>query len=397
MKKFIVISSILFVGVFFMLANVVEAATPGDVIITEFMADPMGSDTDKEWIELRNISGGDLNLESWAINDGTNHPITGAHIMTNGSVAVVCKSGDPLLNGGVDCDYTANIVFANTGDTLYLLDTTDSTINSVTYLGANIVEGASRYNDNGWLNESVVMYNATDYGTPGFISGIIIEGKTGDLNGSVELTLLNLNVVLSGTTATVEFNINADSDVIVNYGESDLYGSNVSESILAGVSNIDIINLECDKTYHYKVLINSGLLSVETLDDTFTITCGNIDIDLITMTKTSAQANNIYTDGWQWIFDVTVWNETEDKLQMSFGEWTSGGNTITSADNIRFSVDNGVTWIDISLNNSYSSLVDIIDSDTVSNGTQVQILVDMKVPIGTIVGDYGSQYGIRTE
>jgi hypothetical protein len=396
MRK-IIIASILLTGTFLMCSSNVTAATPGDAVITEFMANPEGSDTDKEWIEVKNVSGSSLSLEGWSINDGTNHPISGVYVMPNDSVAIVCNSSDTLVNGGIDCDYTANIIFANTGDIIYIQDESDAIIDSVIYVESDIEEGASRYYNDGWQNESVLMYNDTDYGTPGFIPGEEIDDQAGDLSGSVELTLSNLSVILNQTTATVSFNLNADSDVVVDYGESVAYGESVSTSISAGDSSIDLNNLICDQTYHYRLQINSAGEIIETVDDTFSVVCGSIDIDSITMTKTSAKANNDYLDGWQWTFDITVWDETEDKLQMRFDEWASGVNAISSADNIRFSVDGGASWLTVTADSSYSDLSDISDNDTVADGTQVQIIVEMKVPSGTMVGGYTSQYGIRTE
>lgn len=397
MKKIIIFSGILFAGMFLMCSGDVFAASPGDVVITEFMANPTGSDTNKEWVEVRNTSGTSLSLEGWRVNDGSNHTISGSFVIPSNSIAVICRSSDTISNGGVDCDYVASITFTNTGDTIFLRDEGDTTIDSVTYTETDMLEGSSRYYDDGWQNEVVQKYNDTEYGTPGTAPGSVSDDKTGDISGEVELTLLNLEIVLDGTSVTVSFNINADSGILIDYGETEIYDSKNYSEVSAGDALVPITGLECSRTYHYRLIASSSGQIAESVDDSFIVTCGNIDIDSIVMTKTTAKASDNYSDGWQWIFDITLWDDTEDQLQMRFNEWDSSSGTIGSAGNMRFSVNGGATWIAVSADNSYSSLVDIVDIDSVVNGTQVQILVQMKVPIGTSVGDYSSQYGIRTE
>lgn len=375
-----------------------SAAGAGDVVINEFMADPAGADSDKEWIEVKNVSGGELSLENWTVNDGSNHPVSGNYLIPNGGLAVICRNIDPLQNGGISCHYGANIVFANSGDTIVLYDNDYNLIDSVTYLDGDTEEGKSRYFDGlEWVNDSVNLYNESNYGTPGYSVDNIGSEEFGTFNALVLLTILNPDVLLSGETANVSFNINDDSDIVIEYGESDLYGNNISESVLAGDVSIDIAGLECDKTYHYKITANNGEQSVETEDAVFSVTCAAIEINSLTMTKGEAKANDNYNDGWQWVFDITVWDKTEDRLQMKFDEWTNSVDTLSSAGNIRFSVDGGSTWINITADASYSALVDIVDLDLDSAGTQVEILVEMKVPNGTLAREYSSQYGIRTE
>ena len=66
---------------------------------------------------------------------------------------------------------------------------------------------------------------------------------------------------------------------------------------------------------------------------------------------------------------------------------------------MQFSVNNGVNWFDISANGAYPALAaDISGVDTsAETGRQVKIKVRMKVPVGTIAGNYNSNYGILTE
>jgi hypothetical protein len=115
------------------------------------------------------------------------------------------------------------------------------------------------------------------------------------------------------------------------------------------------------------------------------------------MTKSQARANDEYADGWVWDFLITVWDMSEVNLKMKFSEW-SGAGTLAAGGNMQFSVD-GTTWIDIEVDDTYSSVaVDISSIDDSGDlGRQVPIQVRMKVPVGTLAGIYNSGYGILTE
>src|SRR5580704_16125556 len=54
------------------------------IVITEIMYDPSGSDVGAEWIEIYNASNSPIDLTKWKVNDGTNHvlnppPKNGGH------------------------------------------------------------------------------------------------------------------------------------------------------------------------------------------------------------------------------------------------------------------------------------------------------------------------------
>ena len=83
---------------------------------------------------------------------------------------------------------------------------------------------------------------------------------------------------------------------------------------------------------------------------------------------------------------------------MKFNQWTGAGS-LNSGGNMKYSVDNSATWVDIAENGIYPvSGVNISGIDNSANaGRQVKILVKMKVPTGTSAGYYNSSYGILTE
>jgi hypothetical protein len=88
----------------------------------------------------------------------------------------------------------------------------------------------------------------------------------------------------------------------------------------------------------------------------------------------------------------------ETSLKMKFDSW-SGAGSLVAANNMQFSIYNGVNWKNIIGNGTYSTNVaDISGVDNSTDaGRQVKILVRMKVPTGTLAGTYNSNYGILTE
>lgn len=123
----------------------------------------------------------------------------------------------------------------------------------------------------------------------------------------------------------------------------------------------------------------------------------SLGVTNITAVKTSATANNTYSDGWKWNFDLLVPNG-ETKLQMKFVDWTNGSLSIPAGGNMRFystqstNASTTASAINIDTTNSYGDEL-ILDP---SKGQQVQVSVEVKVPVGTTGGSYSSSYGIQT-
>jgi hypothetical protein len=92
----------------------------GDVVITEFMADPTGPDATQDWIELTNVAGDRLSLGGCAV--GHNQPDSSAlpanlTISPHG-IVLVARSADRAVNGGlpnVDALFSFNLL-----DTAYV-------------------------------------------------------------------------------------------------------------------------------------------------------------------------------------------------------------------------------------------------------------------------------------
>lgn len=169
-----------------------QTALAGDIIVSEFFADPTDvSDDQGEWLELYNTTNQTLNLDLWSLsdNDGQSHMIDvadGLFPIESGSYVTLCRNGDYLKNGGVACNYAYGTGFQlkNDGDAIILSDIKGKTISHVTYPNYWVTPGAStslkdvRLSDASYLNwdrETTVAIDSKgrDTGTPGRRNGAL--------------------------------------------------------------------------------------------------------------------------------------------------------------------------------------------------------------------------------
>ncbi|GEM_PF-6383667 len=102
-----------------------EAPAPGDFIINELMINPKNSsDTNGEWIELRNLTNKDLQLKDIVVQDLEGDSFVVAVPLTlppNGFV-VLGRNSDQEMNGGYKPDYVyTGFNMANTQDEVIIL------------------------------------------------------------------------------------------------------------------------------------------------------------------------------------------------------------------------------------------------------------------------------------
>lgn len=140
MYKKLLILSILLLSIFS--AHLVLASGP--IIINEIMYDLEGSDGGHEWVEIKNISAENVNLNGWRFNDGSNHSLNeppknggqGSLIIPSGGYAVLGDKADIFLIDhpgftGIVIDTVMSLT--NTAATLKLIDVSGSVIDEVSY------------------------------------------------------------------------------------------------------------------------------------------------------------------------------------------------------------------------------------------------------------------------
>ena len=119
--------------------SMATTSAPGDVIITEFLANPVsGSDDGKEWIEVFNTTNADVDLTGWTLSDNEDdvHTIGGDApvLVPSKGHLVLGESADPSANGGAPVDYAygGSFTLGNNADEIVLLQG-DTVIHSVGY------------------------------------------------------------------------------------------------------------------------------------------------------------------------------------------------------------------------------------------------------------------------
>ena len=164
-----------------------EAEMSGELLITEIMYNPSAlSDTDGEYIELKNISDDTINLRDLVIRRGSNndiHTIADDILLLPGETSLLGRS--EMVSPEVDYVYT-NISLLNSGDELYIntygTDGTDGSVICMVNYGApgfnttlngtsiQLDPAISDVNDallgTNWC-ESTTVYSTGDFGSPG--------------------------------------------------------------------------------------------------------------------------------------------------------------------------------------------------------------------------------------
>lgn len=182
-KQFLKFIAVLFS---FYIPTAVNATNPGDIVITEIMANPDAvPDATGEWFEIMNVTSSTIDIEGWRIkDDGTDD-----HIITNGGplyidpgeILVLANNGNSTSNGGITPAYVySGVTLGNSGDEIILLDPQSEEIDKVTYSGAatgkslsldpNHVDATDNDDPAFWCLASSV-FGMGDYGTPGSMNG----------------------------------------------------------------------------------------------------------------------------------------------------------------------------------------------------------------------------------
>ena len=185
-----IVLSVATIGWILSIQNTIKASSES-VYISEFMADSNAvHDIDGEWIELKNPTSSNVDLDGWSIQDsiGRESVITDLVISSKQTV-VLCRNANFEQNGGVVCDYEwSSLILRNSDGSVSLHDETGETISLVEYKANEVVSGKSLINDgSGELRlETHRQYGDGDYGTPGNRTQIRVTTRLDlDRNGTL--------------------------------------------------------------------------------------------------------------------------------------------------------------------------------------------------------------------
>lgn len=219
---------------------------------------------------------------------------------------------------------------------------------------------------------------------------------------------------ITQTGVTINWTTNESSDTYIDYGLTSDYASSTSSSSMVTSHSKTLTNLLANTTYHYRVKSKDAANNTATSNDyDFTTAINNsaalavTGIDSVANQNGStgfATADNTFDNGWRWTFHVTV-PSTETTFNMKFADFVSGSNSILAGTNIRFysaqssDASASTTAITITTANAYNSTGMTLSSDLSSGtaGRQIDVNVEMRVPISTPGGSYSTSYGVKSE
>lgn len=162
----------------------VVSPTPGDIVVTEIMADPdAASDDAGEWFEVFVAADVDLNGLAIGTTPGDpemtlTDPDGNCIEVTAGSYVVFARSLEAMQNGGLPvASYEFSFGLSNSGDSLYL-GTGDQVLDQVTWQSGDVFKGAATGLDPGQFDPTANddfglwcqagdPYGEGDLGTPG--------------------------------------------------------------------------------------------------------------------------------------------------------------------------------------------------------------------------------------
>ncbi len=125
--------------------------TFADVEIVKVMCNPIGSDSDGEWVQIKNTGSSDIDLTGWKFNDGSNH-ILNAPPKNGGKGSLLISPGDEayLANKADKVNLTGTVIdtvmsLNNKQDTISLVEGNGTVHTSISYDATGLSEGELCY------------------------------------------------------------------------------------------------------------------------------------------------------------------------------------------------------------------------------------------------------------
>lgn len=237
----------------------------------------------------------------------------------------------------------------------------------------------------------------TEFGSNSALSGYSVSTSPGDsvvLPNSITLTIkaVDADGIFLVNNSTEKVSLTADRGAA--FGSNLLTFSNGSTSTTVSNTAIGLVNVSV-------VQVGGSITTTKQLSFNLNDSA-DLAITGTAMEKSFAIADDDFADGWRWKLDVTV-PTSETNLKIKFADWVGGTNSVAAAQNIRFFSAQSGDAIDASHAvtimeaNSYSSALSLnSDLDITKAGRQIQIIVETKVPVGSVGGSYSTSYGIES-
>lgn len=208
-------------------------------------------------------------------------------------------------------------------------------------------------------------------------------------------------------SATISWSTDVAADGEVNYGTSTAYGSTSAGGTATTSHSVTLTGLEEGTVYHFQVAADNIGGSATSSDQTFvtlsTASSTPLALDDTEAIDTNGIANDEWEDGWEWVLTFTV-PDNETQFQMRFSDFEDGDESIAADGNIRYftsqsaSATTSADAVVIDEENVYADAITLTgDVDPGTPGRQVEVTIQVKIPIGTDEGSYSTTFGARTD
>ena len=225
---------------------------PAQIAITEFLANPHGTDADNEWIELYNYSPDAVNLKDWHLkdDDGGSTLISSTNLFIRSGRHLILARDKAIfeslwLGGVANLEViTASFSLTNTDDELILTNATDDEVWRLAY-GAGASEGRATF----FENEYSFCDPVTDWGSKG---GTLINRSGNDpASGTLGYEKNNSTTDSEAYTATnsdVGSPLKRVYEGLIHCGDIQQAGNGAWERIPCRCVTIDQLVIENDYT-----------------------------------------------------------------------------------------------------------------------------------------------------
>jgi hypothetical protein len=210
--------------------NLSDRAEPGDVVITEIMADPLPSVSlpAREYLEIFNRTRNTFNLKNWSLSDGNSHSTFPEKIILPGEYMILCQLQDTVMFKvyGKTTGLKSFPALTDGGKVIFICDSEGDLVHGIEYssgwYGDVLKDGG------GWSLEII------DPDFPFYQEGnwCASESKEGGTPGKINsVSGTNPDLLFSGIE-----NVFPDDSITINL--------NFSESIIGLDKNTKSINIE---------------------------------------------------------------------------------------------------------------------------------------------------------
>ncbi|MES2203094.1 MAG: IPT/TIG domain-containing protein, partial [Patescibacteria group bacterium] len=212
---------------------------------------------------------------------------------------------------------------------------------------------------------------------------------------------------ISSTTATINWNTDVPASSQVAYGTTTSYGSMSAYNGTASTTHMVVLTGLLEGTlYHFAVKSGNIIATTTSSDNTFVTQSTSSSTPLaLTGTDsvdTAGVADGTFANGWKYVLHFTV-PDNEDAFRIQFTNWSGSAGTFATANNIRVSTPQSSnasttsTGMMVTAANTYTDWIYLTgDSSALTPGRQIDVTVEVRIPLGTTPGTYSTSFVANT-